>query len=128
MKKECLECGGEGFVVVGKCDAWGCDAFEETCTKCEGTGELDTKPEKLNITNPITSMRDTVRISQQRTFQLHDSETICKLFLQLCKSYESRILSTPEFVRRAMKLKEEAENFGIETEQLFKNHGGVSNV
>jgi len=59
--------------------------------------------------------QDKVTISQQRTFQLHDSETICKLFLKVCKTYDEGNISESEFVQRCMNIKDEAEYFGIQT-------------
>lgn len=37
--QKCPDCM-DGIVIVGVCDAWGCDAFEKTCPKCKGSGEL----------------------------------------------------------------------------------------
>lgn len=41
FKKECKECYGEGVVIEGAYDSWGVDAFEKTCTKCGGSGEIE---------------------------------------------------------------------------------------
>lgn len=52
-------------------------------------------------------------MSQQRMFQLHDSETICKLFLKTCRRYDLGQISEGEFVQSCMRLNDEAENFGL---------------
>jgi len=38
--KDCNECYGEGVVIEGTFDAWGVDAFESECPKCNGKGVL----------------------------------------------------------------------------------------
>jgi DnaJ-class molecular chaperone len=38
--KECKECYGEGVIIEGAFDAWGCDAFESECPKCKGKREI----------------------------------------------------------------------------------------
>lgn len=52
-------------------------------------------------------------MSDERMFELHDSETICKLFLKTCNSYELGHLSEYEFVQNCMRIKDEAEYFGL---------------
>jgi len=46
MSKKCFECDGEGIIIDGVFDAWGCDAFEKTCPKCDGTGEFNPQKNK----------------------------------------------------------------------------------
>jgi hypothetical protein len=52
-------------------------------------------------------------VSVQRQFQLHDSETVCKLFLNICKQYDLGNITEGEFVQKCMMLNDDAENLGL---------------
>ena len=49
----------------------------------------------------------------QRLFKLHDSETVCKLFLEVCKQYDLGNVSPEEVAEKCMRIYDEAENFGL---------------
>jgi DnaJ-class molecular chaperone len=40
FESKCVQCGGSGEVIRGVYDAWGVDAWEEECDKCEGKGVI----------------------------------------------------------------------------------------
>lgn len=48
-----------------------------------------------------------------RVFQLHDSETICKLFLNVCKGYDAGQLTESQFTQNCMVINDEAERLGL---------------
>ena len=54
--------------------------------------------------------------SEQRTFQLHDSETVCKLFLDVCRRYDLGNITPEDFVQRCMRINDDAENYGLSDE------------
>lgn len=54
-----------------------------------------------------------VQEKNRRTFQLHDSETICKLFLNACRQLDAGKLTPEEFTQSCMRINDEAENYGL---------------
>ena len=52
-------------------------------------------------------------LSVTRQFQLHDRETVCKLFLNICRQYDLGNMTEGEFVQKCMTLNDDAENLGI---------------
>lgn len=72
---------------------------------------------RYNIVHPFNPIlmqlaEDTPR-SVQRTFQLHDSETICKLFLDACRQYDLGKMSESQLAQRCMVIHDDAENLGL---------------
>jgi hypothetical protein len=57
-------------------------------------------------------------VSASRQFQLHDSETVCKLFLNICKTYDLGNMTEGEFVQKCMMLNDDAENLGLVDDAL----------
>jgi len=51
--------------------------------------------------------------SVQRTFQLHDSETICKLFLDACRQYDLGKMTAEQLAQKCMVIHDDAENLGL---------------
>jgi len=72
---------------------------------------------RYNIVNPLNPIlmqlaEDTTR-SVQRTFQLHDSETISKLFLDACRQYAHGKMTDAQLAQRCMVIHDDAENLGL---------------
>tara|TARA_R100001510_G_scaffold33304_1_gene29809 strand:- start:5469 stop:5684 length:216 start_codon:yes stop_codon:yes gene_type:complete len=57
-------------------------------------------------------------VSESRQFQLQDSETVCKLFLNICKTYDLGNMTEGEFVQKCMMLNDDAENLGLVDDAL----------
>jgi len=48
-----------------------------------------------------------------RMFKLHDSESVCKRFLDACRQYDAGQLTVPEFTQKCMVINDDAERLGL---------------
>lgn len=48
-----------------------------------------------------------------RMFKLHDSESVCKLFLDVCRRYDAGQLTLSQFTQKCMLINDDAERLGL---------------